>query len=563
MDILGVWDGHDSGAALVRDGKLIVAVNEERFTRRKLEIHFPKHSIKACLNQAGIKPQDIKHIAYSTVDFSKTLTRMFPYMREKYYLFRRRKGSRPKIENFRRFFKYWSTEIPEVPFTRSLSNRHMKKKLKSMGFSGFKLHAIDHHTCHIAAVALTGGFKKSLVVTLDGVGDGLAGTINAYENGEFNQISEIKAKDSLGIFYEQVATLLGMRELEDEGKVMALANFAYQIPDDKNKLLDFFEVDGLDIKCRYTTLGKYNRLKDVLWNTPREDFAYMAQRTLEVHSTRLFENALEEAGLGNVCISGGVASNIKMNMKVRHLPQVKDWFVFPHMGDGGLAAGAALQVSHELGEAKPHRLEDCYLGVSHPHDAVEEAVKKSGFEYERRSDAAKYAGELIGDGDFVFWWQGRMEFGPRALGNRSILAPAGDLDVKDRLNLQVKMRSWFQPFCPSMLAEEAGKVFADYDSRDAFMTMGYMTRPEMMDSVSAVVNVDGSARPQMIEKENPRFRTLIESAKKNTGLGVVLNTSFNIHGYPIVDTPEQALEVLKVTGTRYLFLDDFMVENRG
>ncbi|MFH0861373.1 MAG: carbamoyltransferase C-terminal domain-containing protein [Candidatus Altiarchaeota archaeon] len=562
MRVLGIWDGHDAGAAIVEDNRIRVAVNEERYTTKKLDVGFPTESVKACLDYLKLKPSDINNVAITTTDFAKTLTRVFPSMKDSYYMFRRRRIERPNFIELRRQIKYRTTEIPELPLCRSTSERFFRKHLDRLGFKEYKIKVVEHHMAHAAKAAVCSGFRKALVITLDGIGDGLSGSVNIFEDGDFKRIASIPGRDSFGIFYEQVTNLLGWRELEDEGKVMALADFSYPIPDEENKLLDFFEVNGMRVKCRHSTIGKYKMLNRILWNTPREDFAYMAQRTLEKHVCQLFENAVDETGLGNVAWSGGLASNIKVNLKVRENPKVKDWFVFPHMGDGGLAVGAALYVCSQETGYKPKRIENVYFGPEYGEDEMESALKKSRLEYEERGDIAEYCGQLIAEGNHLLWYQGGMEFGPRALGNRSILASASSLDAKEKLNLKIKKRNWFQPFCPSLLEEEAEKLFENVDHYDRFMTMGYMSKKEVRDRVAAVINVDGSARPQMLGGENPKYRKLIEEVKRLTGDGIILNTSFNLHGFPIVNRPADAVDMMLKSGAERMALGDFFVVNR-
>ena len=562
MYILGIWDGHDCGAAIVEGNEIKVAANEERFTRRKLEVGFPEKSIKCCLDFLGLKPTDISHIAITTTDFAKTLTRVFPKLKENYYLFRRRKITKPKFEHFRRNIKYRTTELNEKPFCRRVTKWYFKKNLKKMGFEDFDIHIVEHHLAHAVTASYCSGFKKALVITIDGVGDGLSGTVNIYENGKIERLSEILAKDSLGIFFEQVTNLLGMRELEDEGKVMALSDYAYTVPDKENKLLNLFTVNGIKIKSNQSTASRYKMLNKILWNTPREEFSYMAQRTLEKHIVQLFQNAIEKTGLSNVCWAGGVASNIKANMNIKDLPGLKRWFVFPHMGDGGLAIGAALYVDHQLNGTNNCELNDIFLGPEYSENEIKKSLKnfKGKVRFEERNDIEKFVGDLITKENFILWYQGRMELGPRALGNRSILAPAFSIEIKDKLNLHIKKRNWFQPFCPTILEEEAKKIFINIKGYDKFMTMGYRTKSELRDRVKAVVNIDGSARPQMLGKENPKYRKLIEQVKKNTGDGIVLNTSFNLHGYPIVCTPKDALKTMIKTKTKFMALGNFFIE---
>jgi carbamoyltransferase len=562
MYILGIWDGHDCGAAIVEGNEIKVAVNEERFTRRKLEVGFPENSIKCCLDFLGLKPTDISHIAITTTDFAKTLTRIFPRMKENYYLFRRRKMEKPRFEHFRRNIKYRTTELNEKPLCRRITKWYFKKNLKKMGFKDFKLYVVEHHLAHATTAAYCSGFKKTLTITIDGVGDGLSSTVNVYDDGEIERLAETLGKDSIGIFFEQVTNLLGFRELEDEGKVMALSDYAYQVPDEKNKLINLFKVNGLKIQSNQTTASRYKTLNNVLWNTPREEFSYMAQKTLEKNVVQLFQNAIDETGLSDVCWAGGVSSNIKANMKIRDLPKLKRWFIFPHMGDGGLAIGAALWINHELNGSNSCKLDNIYLGPEYSEDEIKKSLKdvKEKVKFEQRDDIAKFFGDLIANKNFALWYQGRMEIGPRALGNRSILAPAFSMEIKDELNLQIKKRNYFQPFCPSLLKEEAEKFFIDIKGYDKFMTMGYRTKPEVRERVKAVINVDGSARPQMLEDENQKYRILIEEVKKNTGDGIILNTSFNLHGEPIVCTPKDALETMFKTKTKYMAMGNFLIE---
>ena len=341
MIILGIWDGHDAGAAILEGKQIKIAVNEERLTRKKLDVGFPYESIKCCLNYLNLKPDDIEHVCICTSDVSKTLTRVFPSMKDKYYLLRRRKIY-PSFAKWQKNLKYRMTEIGSNYLSKRISELNIKNQLKKMGFKDFNLEIVDHHMAHAATAAYCSGFKKSLTITIDGVGDGLSGSINIYSKGEIERISGISSKDSLGIFYEHVTNLLGMRELEDEGKVMALSDFSYEIPDNKNPMIDFFKVNDLDINAKYSSTRMWTELNKIIWHTPPEQFARMAQDTLEKNLLKLFSNAVKETSISNVCWTGGVASNIKANMKIRNLPEIDRWFVFPHMGDGGLALGAAL-----------------------------------------------------------------------------------------------------------------------------------------------------------------------------------------------------------------------------
>ena len=562
MLVLGIWDGHDAGACIVEDGEIKVAINEERLTRKKLDIRFPENSINACLKYMNLKPADIKTVATTGTQLTRIMARKFHSLDDSFYKLRRRLIDKPRLERERRFFKYWTAKF-NATYLKGFTEWQIKKKLEKIGFENPKVYVIDHHLVHAASAIFTSGFKNSLCITLDGVGDGLSGSVNVFENGEIKRISAMKEKDSIGLFFEEVSTILGFRELEDEGKVMAMADYSYPIPDEKNKLLDFFEVDGLKIKAKHSTIKRFKELEKIKWNTPIERFAYMAQRTLEKHVLQFFKNAVGETGLKDVCWSGGVASNIKLNRILRLNSGLKDWFVFPHMGDGGLAVGAALYVAHMLEGIQPKRMNDAYFGIDFNDEEIKKSIQEfsNQVKYEDVKDPAGIAAELIGKNNYIFWFQGRMEYGPRALGNRSILTLADSEDVKEFLNLMVKKREWFQPFCPSLLKEDAEKVFEDYDGKpDRFMTMGYMLRKELKKKYAPIANVDSSVRPQMIGEENQKYRELLKNVKRKGGVGIVLNTSFNVHGEPIVCSPKDALETMVRTKTKYMVLGNFFVE---
>ncbi|MCL5262435.1 MAG: hypothetical protein M1390_01185, partial [Candidatus Marsarchaeota archaeon] len=484
---------------------------------------------------------------------------------EYYYLFRRRKIPQPRFENFRHNLKYTLTPIGILPLCNTISASYIARNLRHMGFRNFKLHRVEHHVAHAATAAFTAPFRKGLIITLDGLGDGLSGSISVLENGELDRRLKIKARDSLGIFFEQVTNIVGMRELEDEGKVMAMADYSYPFDYESNKFKDFFRVEGTVLRAIHSPVKQFTMLRRAAWQMPREQFAYMAQQVLENTMVKLISNATDRYSIGDVAFAGGIFANVKANMRVRRLETVKHWYVFPHMGDGGIAMGAALWAAHELTGNSSFQF-DAYLGHDYSEDETESVVKADRqFTYDRedRSEQAKHAAELINDGNYVLWFQGRMEYGPRALGNRSILAPSSSETVKDKLNMYVKKREWFQPFAPSLLESDAG-VLLEYDDKgaDKYMTMTYIVRPEMYDVTRSVVNVDHSARPQMVGNENTFYMELLKSVKRHTGHGIVLNTSFNLHGYPIVMSPADALKVMKETGTKHMFINGITVTNR-
>ncbi|MHB8772562.1 MAG: carbamoyltransferase C-terminal domain-containing protein [Syntrophales bacterium] len=671
--VLGIWDGHDAGAALVSGEEVLCAVNEERLTRRKLEVGFPRRAIETCLAVAGLAPGEVETVAASTTDPAKTLTRFFPGLKEEYYLIRRRKMAPRRADPFKKAFKYRFTELPPNVISRLLSGRWLKRRLAEMGFTGFQLEIVDHHAAHASAAAACSGFPAALVLTLDGVGDGLSGSLWRWANGALEPLKSLPARTSLGIFFEHVTNLMNMRELEDEGKVMALANFAYPIPDAENPLMGIIGTRGLDIVSAYSSTEMFRELKRILWRYPSEQFAFMAQRVLEKNAVALAGAALEATGLARMAVAGGVFSNVKMNMQLMTLPRLERLYVFPHMGDGGLALGAALVANRTRHGVTACGLAHLYLGPGYSSEDVLKAIGvespsphpspqggegeekgspaagddknpasmslpstggdkdsassspllgrghlthvspplggghltyvspplaggdkgeggtpgpalqgesaspsgsgavngEAGDEHKdwvirRLDDPAAEAARLIVAGEIVLWFQGRMEFGPRALGHRSILARPDDRTIKDRLNILLKKRVWYQPFCPSMLIEDAA-LLLETDGQEIrdnrFMTMGFKVRPERLALMEGVINVDGTCRPQFVGDEEPRYRGLLLGVREALGFGVVLNTSFNLHGEPLVCAPGEAIEMLRRTGIRYLFMEDVLVEN--
>jgi len=566
MLILGIWDGHDSGISLLEGDKVLFCINEERLSRRKLETAFPEKSIEYALKYCGVKKEDIKVIAVSTSEFAKTLWRVFPFLKENYYLIRRKKKDYSALDSLKKNLKYKITELQLDPVSKIISKFLIKKKLSKLGFKNYRLFFYDHHLCHAAGAAFTSGFEKCLVITIDGIGDSLSGSISKFEGGKLERLKTISGKDSFGIFFEHVTNLMNMRELEDEGKVMALANYALKIEDDKNPLLGFFTIEGLNVKAKYGSLRTYKELKKILWKFPSEQFAYMAQRTLEIKITELVKNAVKETGLSKICLCGGTCSNIKVNMLIKNLPEVEDVYVFAHMGDGGLAIGSAMLANYELNGISRYDFENVYFGPEFSNDYIKTALENSNLKnvsYEYIDNIERETAKIIHKGNIVLWFQGRMEYGPRALGNRSILAPAHSEEIKNELNLIQKKRVWYQPFCPTILLDDAKEILEDLKGTpNEFMTMGYMVKKEKQKLVKGVINIDGSCRPQIITNPNSRYARLLSEYKKLSGVGILLNTSFNLHGEPLICSPEDALSTFSRTEAKYLVLENYLVTKK-
>ena len=403
----------------------------------------------------------------------------------------------------------------------------------------------------------------AVVITVDGVGDGLAATVSVFRDRRLRRVSATPARDSLGVFFEHVTNLLNMRELEDEGKVMALADYTAAVDDADNPLLPLLTVEGLRFRGEVAGHAMYARLRELLWSCPNERFAWMAQRTVERRVEELVVNAVRETGIRRVALAGGVASNIKANSRAKLRPEVEDLYVYPHMGDGGLAVGAAVLAAVRHGDRPAIDLDDVGLGPEWSAESVPGILRDSGLPFTESADVAADAAELIADGRIVFWFQGRMEYGPRALGHRSVLARPDRMAIRHRLNLTLKRRVWYQPFGPSILERDARRVFCDWKGApNRHMTIAYQVHLAHRARLEGVLSVDGSCRAQVVpEGRDDLFARLLAHVRERIGIGAVLNTSFNLHGQPLVCTPDDAIAVFRRTCADALVIGPLLVHS--
>ena len=565
MNVLGIWDGHDSGAALLQDGRLTFAVNEERLTRRKLEVRFPFRSIDACLSQSGLKPDSIHLIAASTFDPAKTLGRWWPGSKERYYAVRRRKSAPGALAGLTRAVKYRMTEWPPVLATKELSRVALRRQLALRGFGSTEIALVDHHEAHAATAAWGSDFAPCAVLTIDGVGDGLSSSVSVFRNGLLTRVAASPARASLGVFFEHVTNLLNMRELEDEGKVMALADYAAPIAEADNPLLGLIRVRNGVIETTRHGRALRDALAAVHWGSANEQFAFLAQRVVEHICVDLARDALRLTGCRRLALAGGVVSNVKATRRVRLLAEAEDVYVFPHMGDGGLALGAALVAASKKSERIALDLEELGLGPGYNVAEIETAIRSAGLVPHRIENLACRVAELLNDGRVVMWFQGRMEYGPRALGHRSVLARPDLPRLRDRLNLVLKRRVWYQPFCPSMLESEAPRVLSDWTrDRNRSMTMAYAVSEPFREHLAAVTSIDGTCRPQIVPDDQASdFAGVLHEGYRRWGIGAVLNTSFNIHGEPLVCSPSEAVDVFQRSGADALAIGPFLLQQAG
>ena len=567
--VLGVFDGtHDAGAALVVGGRLVAAASEERFTRVKGQGGWPAASIAACLDEAGVSGAELTQVAFSGLVNPNPGLRLARPLQERWHLddadawnptgVRGRmvealqlRSPFPKLQSGGRVMRTLS------PVVRRALRAQLRRSLPGTR-AGITLH--DHHACHAGAAWHTAGWDEGLVLVADGVGDGLA--LSAWR-GKGQGLERILAwpfPHSHGLLYATITAMLGYRPFRHEGKLAGLA--AHGDPDAVPLAWPF---QG-PVRDRELVPGLGQPLRQKLAPLSRcepEDVCAWLQRGLEADLVGLLAALHVDTGLGKIALAGGVFANVSLNRAVARLPGIEAVWVFPHMGDGGLAAGAAL-----LGAPPraPVAMQHAFLGaaVGDPTAALgglgEGARVRHPDGLEALADATA---EIIAGGGIVAVCRGRAEYGPRALGHRSILASAADPNMNARLNRALR-RSDHMPFAPAMLAEDAA---ADLDfvrpitQAARFMTVTAGARPGLVVDCPAVVHVDGTLRPQLVHAEStPFLHAVLVALRRRTGRGVALNTSFNVHEEPIVQTLEDAVQAWNQAGLDALVLGDALVE---
>ena len=572
MAVIGIGDSHDAGCALADKGVVLSALNEERFTKNKNETGFPSNSLRFML---GRNNDDVQAVALAWIGGNALVSRISPsWDKNRRKMWRREvpKPSRLGMHFSNMLYRFSQGQHPRGAWRaagNAVGSYVTHKRLGALDpeLAKKKVYVVEHHLAHASAAYYSSGFKEALIVTLDGAGDGLSGTVSIGDNGTIKRLAEFNANTSLGIMYGAATLACDMRYSEDEGKLMSLA--AYSYPSEIKELNDICRYDrgkGQLVSKTKTRneflLAEY--MKDhLLGKYNREAFAYAMQSHVEKQVTAIVGHWISETNIHNVALGGGFFSNVIANMAVERLSGVKNLFVFPHMGDGGLSYGAAMYVDHMLsGNFSGRQISDLYLGPSYTDAQIEKALKeaksKGRLEFEHVKDPATYGAELMADdNEILLWFQGSMEYGPRALGNRSVLSMPDSKENRDKLNLIIKKRPYYQPFASTILEEDAKKLLSDYTVPNRFMTGANMGRKEHQDYMVAASHVDDTTRPQILGKENALYRKLLEKVKKKTGVGAVLNTSLNKHGMPMVLDPDDAIWTLQNTGAEVLIIGNY------
>ncbi|MCL4360158.1 hypothetical protein M1555_02790 [Patescibacteria group bacterium] len=581
--ILGITsiDGytHDNSIAVVKNGRILFAASEERYSRKKHDGSFPQKAISSAVRYLRIRPSEIKTVAVGY----------------------------PKRKILSVFANSYGWEI--LPFAFNFILRRNVLLLydffvglrlwagKSVGAGRFQhaflekkhIRYVDHHYAHAASAYYTSGFKTCLAIVIDAFGsDGngriRSGAVYACRDGKMQEVMSIPLFASLGTFYLSVTYMLGFKPGDGEGKTMGLA--AYGKPEALYRSLNVFApsfdtgvwkpgrdwiagviptMPKLYHLFLFTRFGRY--LSTVLKTHKKEDLAAAAQKILEEELVKLTVYLRKKyPEFSDICLSGGLFLNVKGNKKIMEVPGVKRVYVQPHAGDGGVAPGACFAVTGEryLRDAPSRPLVNCGLGESYSARQIVRTLNtyKTRIVYRRRDDIADYAAEQIVHGKVIGWFQGRAEWGPRALGFRSVLADPRKKEVKDRINEVLKSRDWFMPFAPSVLEEKGSEYFKNFRP-SPFMTLTFDVPRQKAKLFPAALHIDNTARPNSVRAQNnERYYRLLNAFYKRTNLPIILNTSFNKHGLPIVNSPGDAVDHLLMGAVDELMIGDFSVTRR-
>ena len=604
MNVLGISPlDKDSTISIVQDGKVVFAAAEERFTRKKLQEGFPFEALQAALQYTGLSLKNIDIVAYPFFDsqketklFLKNIQNEEQFLRDtpieatdqeiQFALCRvpSRTESIPglsypneKMEKrilHKLFYRLAGTEgvlsrnIAQKQ-SRAWSRRSVRYhqqwqealegNLRELGLLE-KLKRYDHHSSHAACAYVASGFDRALVVTLDGYGSGLAGSVSIGEGGRLRRIHKVEYPHSLGTFYESVTSSLGFQPSRHEGKIVGLA--AYGDPKILgNLLLNRFREEPGNFRILENNNIYFSRHVATLF--PKIDVAAAYQFALEMVATNYIKHYLDSTGIDTIVLAGGVIANVKLNQRIFELPGVNRVFVYPNMGDGGCGTGAAFLTN--LGDLPwSGEYKNVYFGPDYPDNVLVDELRVAGLKFEHIQPIEPTIARLIYEGNVVARFNGRMEYGPRALGNRSILYHANEPEVNQWLNQRLG-RTEFMPFAPVTLFEERHACYEHIDGAEftaQFMTMTFNCKEFMKRTCPAAVHVDGTARPQLVCREaNPSYYDILSHYYQLSGVPSLINTSFNMHEEPIVNSPQDAIRAFLQGNLDFLAIGNFLVKH--
>lgn len=572
MYILGINAYHGGASAcLIQDGKLVAAVEEERFNRVKYWAGFPVQAIQFCLHDAGITPYDLDHVGISRNPSANLHKKIL-------YALRRRPN-----------FDYMRDRVNNMARVRDVKTAFVEALQLDANSLRAQFHNVEHHRAHMASAFFVSPYANAAILSVDGMGDFVSTMWGGGNDTTLDVHGAVNFPHSLGYFYTLVTQWLGFPKYGDEGKVMGLAG--YGAPNYLDKMRDIVRVqrDGtFELNTDYLALNEgfsmtwdngspvlgalFSKKFVEVFGEPRApgseitkyhmDVTASLQEMLEEAEFALLKLLRKKTGSDTLCLAGGVALNSVFNGKIRPQTPFKEVFIQPAAGDAGTALGAAYYIYHQiLGKPRAFVMRDAYTGPRFVNGRITQALQQYDLKYQELEQDALCAetAKLVAQGDVVGWFQGAMEWGPRALGNRTILADPRRADMKDTLNARIKHREKFRPFAPSILLEDTGKYF-DQDYPDPFMIKVYNILPDKRAEIPAVTHVDGTGRLQTVERAAaPLYWQVINAFKNETGVPVVLNTSFN-ENEPIVCKPEEAVDCFVRTKMDALAIGNYLVK---
>lgn len=603
MKIIGISPlDKDATVSIVEDGKILYAAGEERFTRVKQQDGFPHKALENALAYTNTSISDIDRVAYAFTDWqaeqkiidknidaeksfinefkAPDLNKLLSEARQKKHDYNEAiHGLKNPNEKMEKSFLH--DVFYNIAGTNSLASRITAKRgsriwrdtavdslrhwqtdlengLKQHGLDS-KIKRMDHHMSHAANSFIASGYERALCITLDGYGTGLAGSVSEAANGKIRRLHGVDYPSSLGTMYEHVTSSLGFKPSRHEGKIVGLAS--YGDPDVLSDiLLSHIQQEDGDFRIfgsNNVFLSRY-----LASHFSKIDVAAAYQHVLEVVAVNFIKSWVKKTGIDTVVLSGGVAANVKLNQRIFEIDEVKNIFIYPNMGDGGCGSGAAMYQSWD-GKTQ-ETISNAYFGPDFSDKEIETELRVNGLEFTQPDDLAKDIAKLIFDGLVVARFSGRMEYGPRALGNRSIMYHAQEPEVNQWLNKRLG-RTEFMPFAPVTLYEARERYFYNIKGAEhtaEFMTITFDCTDEMKRDCPAAVHVDGTARPQLIRREvNPGYYDIVKEYEKLSGISSLINTSFNMHEEPIVCSPHDAIRAFLDGNLDVLAIGPYLVKN--
>jgi len=557
MIVLGINDNHDSSAAVAVEGRIVAAVGQERIDRVKNSSVFPWDAIDDALTIAGLQRRDIDRVVFGSHFTPSTMLRRFPDQHQK------AKASGGQFNPLFNLYIVYQVGLRACGgwWAETLASRRLlQDRMDQHGFDA-DVTTVDHHEAHAASAYASQPRDPVLAITVDSMGDGLSVTVSVGRGGRLERLYAQSGLSAINTYYSRITEFLGFRPLRHEGKVTGLAAYTEPPPE----LLDHFRRDlhfagaGFNRK----NYARRHRVDDAfhryLLGFSKEEVASACQRNVEHAVCDFVRHWVLRSGVRNLALAGGLFANVKLNQRIHELPEVDSIFVYPNMGDGGLAVGAALLGG---GPVTPGRVPDVYYGPEYTEADCEAALRGAGLRYTRPKRLALQVANRLLKGEVVARFDGRMEWGPRALGNRTILFRPDDPSVNDWLNERLG-RTEFMPFAPVTQWEHADQCYVGLDgARDParFMTVCFDCTPWMHEVGSGTVHCDGTARPQLIERDqNPGYWEIVEAYRRKTGVPSVINTSFNMHEEPIVRSPDDAVRAFLLGHLDHLVIGPFLV----